>query len=112
MSLHYLNNEVHASITGDADLLLQISGRIIASGLEGDLTGSYKFHMAHDHVWREYNQKCVDFGLTGYMIAPYDAGYRPNPGSLPSAISDTGGYLLAIDDSYLITIAGDRMIRI
>lgn len=109
MSLHYLNSDIHVSTTGNADLLLQLSGRIVASGLEGDLTGSYEFHMAYDHIWREYNQKCMDFDLTGYMIGPYDGGLRPNVGSLPSAIPDTGGYLLAIDDSPLLTIGGERM---
>lgn len=111
MSLHYLNSDVHVSTTGDAALLLELSGRIVSSGLEGTLTGSYEFHMAYDHIWREYNQKCIDFDLTGYMIAPYDGGFRPDIGSLPTAIAQSG-YLIAIDDSPLITIAGERMIYI
>lgn len=109
MSLHYLNNDIHHNTTGDAAVLLELSGRIVASGLEGSLTGSYEYHMAYDHIWREYNQKCLDFGLSGYMIQPYDAGYRPEHGFLPNGIVETGS-LIAIDDSYLVTIAGERMI--
>jgi hypothetical protein len=43
------------------------------------------------------------------MIQPYDAGYRPEHGFLPNGIVETGS-LIAIDDSYLVTIAGERMI--
>lgn len=112
MSLHYLNNEIHSAQTGDATTLLGFSGRIIGSGLGGEELTGYMFHMAYDHIWREYNRKCLNFGLSSYMISPYDGGYRPNVGSLPSSTVDTGGYLIAIDDSPLITIAGDRTIRI
>jgi len=109
VSLHYLNNDVHHQTTGDAAVLLELSGRIVGSGLDSDLTGSFAYHMAYDHIWREYNQKCIDFDLTGYMIAPYDAGYRPEHGFLPEGPAE---YLIAIDDSPLITISGDRMIRV
>jgi len=111
VSLHYLNNDVHGQTTGDASVLLELSGRIVASGLEGVILDSYEFHMAHDHIWREYNQKCLDFGHSGLMITPYDAGYRPEVGSLPNGVVETGS-LIAIDESYFITIAGERMVYI
>lgn len=113
MSYHDLNNEIHAEDTGDASYLSALSQKIVDSGLGSSVTGSFGWHMAIDHVWREYNKLAFELGLTGSMVAPYDAGLRPSGLSiLPGGAPAETGNLIRIDGDNLVTIAGDNLITI
>jgi hypothetical protein len=83
MSLHSLIHEIHIASSGQ---LSTLKGRVIDSGLAGPAleTGSFNryYNLAYSHVWREFNKKCYNVGLTGLMVVPYDGGLRPIPPAL------------------------------
>jgi hypothetical protein len=83
MSLHSLIHEIHIASSGQ---LSTLKGRVIDSGLAGPAleTGSFSqyYNLAYSHVWREFNKKCYNVGLTGLMVIPYDGGLRPIPPAL------------------------------
>jgi len=83
MSLHSLIHEIHIASSGQ---LSTLKGRVIDSGLAGPIleTGSFNryYNLAYSHVWREFNKKCYNVGLTGLMVIPYDGGLRPIPPAL------------------------------
>lgn len=113
MSYHDLNNEVHHENTGDASFLNSLKTRIADSGLNASLTGAFDYHMAIDHVWREFNKLAFEVGETGVMVSPYDAGLRPTGiGILPGGVAPDTGNLITIAGDNLVTIAGDNLITI
>lgn len=90
MNLHSLIHEIHIASSGDLSTLKQ---RVIDSGLAGPEleTGNFNqyFSLAYNHVWREFNRKCYNFGLTGLMVTPYNGGLRPIPPALSGLSNGT-----------------------
>ena len=105
MSLHSLIHEIHIASSGQ---LSTLKGRVIDSGLAGPAleTGSFSryYNLAYSHVWREFNKKCYNVGLTGLMVIPYDGGLRPIPPAL-SGLSNgpttTAAPILPPSNAYL-----------
>ena len=85
MSLHSLIHEIHIA---SSEQLSTLKGRVIDSGLAGPEleNGNFSqyYNLAYSHVWREFNRKCYNFGLTNLMVTPYDGGFRPIPPALNS----------------------------
>ena len=93
MSLHSFIHEIHIANSGD---LSTLKGTIIDSGLAGPAleTGNFNqyYNLAYSHVWREFNRKCYNVGLTGLMVTPYDGGLRPIPPSVGQLSNDSEPY--------------------
>jgi hypothetical protein len=93
MSLHSFIHEIHIANSGD---LSTLKGTIIDSGLAGPAleTGNFSqyYNLAYSHVWREFNRKCYNVGLTGLMVTPYDGGLRPIPPSVGQLSNDQEPY--------------------
>lgn len=91
MNFHSLIHEIHIAASGDLNTL---KTRVIESGFAGQEleTGNFSqyYNLAYSHIWREFNKKCFLCGLTGLMVRPYDAGFRPKPGVLSTGVSATG----------------------
>jgi hypothetical protein len=83
MSLHSFIHEIHIANSGELSTLKE---RVIDSGLAGPAleTGNFSqyYNLAYNHVWREFNRKCYNIGLTGLMVTPYNGGFRPIPPSV------------------------------
>lgn len=90
MSLHSLIHEIHIA---SSEQLSTLKGRVIDSGLAGPAleNGNFSqyYNLAYSHVWREFNRKCYNFGLTNLMVTPYDGGFRPVPPALSSLSNET-----------------------
>jgi hypothetical protein len=93
MSLHSFIHEIHIANSGD---LSTLKGTIIDSGLAGSAleTGNFNqyYNLAYSHVWREFNRKCYNVGLTGLMVNPYGAGFKPISPSVSQLSNDSEPY--------------------
>ena len=93
MSLHSFIHEIHIANSGD---LSTLKGTIIDSGLAGPAleTGNFSqyYNLAYSHVWREFNRKCYNVGLTGLMVSPYGAGFKPISPSVGQLSNDSEPY--------------------
>jgi hypothetical protein len=93
MNFHSLIHEIHIANSGELSTLKE---RVIDSGLAGPAleTGNFSqyYNLAYSHVWREFNRKCYNFGLTGLMVVPYDGGFRPIPPAIGLLSNDQEPY--------------------
>ena len=76
--------QIHIAASGD---LPSIKTQIINTLASGIVTSGW----AQDHLYREFNRKCINCGLTGTAVTPMDAGFRPI--TLPQDIGLDNGYL-------------------
>lgn len=94
MNFHSLIHEIHIAASGDLNTL---KTRVVESGFAGQEleTGNFSqyYNLAYSHIWREFNKKCFNCGLTGLMVRPYGQGFRPLPGVLSTGLIPDNIYL-------------------
>ncbi len=75
-NIHLLRHDIHSSFnTGDFDSDIFVER--LASLFPDYPTGvSQNYHM-YIYAMQEYNRKLDSFGLTGKIVEPVDAGFRP-----------------------------------
>lgn len=110
--IHLLRHEIHGTFDTGYFSQQAFEHRIVALYSGYPYEDSQNYHM-YVHAIQELNKKLDKFGLTGQIVQPIDAGFRPLNfedffGNFPSlGLSD---YLELEDDSYLLQENGSRLI--
>lgn len=111
-NIHLLRHEIHGTFDTGYFADEAFEHRIVALYPDYPYEDSQNYHM-YVHAIQELNKKLDKFGLTGQIVQPVDAGFRPLNfedffGNLPSiGLSD---YLELEDDSYLLQENGFKLI--
>ena len=91
--------EIHVAVASDLSTL--------KSRIESDYQNGYlEDNWAQNHIWREFNKRCIILGEEGLMKLPDDAGHRP----LELDVFDylvtifSGEFIETIEDSQRISI--------
>ena len=62
--------EIHVAVASD---LSTLKDRIVTDYQSGNLEDNW----AQNHIWREFNKRCIILGQESLMKVPDDAGHRP-----------------------------------
>lgn len=87
-----LQQQIHSTFSTNSGVWSDFRTDIIAAYTA--YSGRADFN---DHLLREFNRKVYDFGMTGLVFSPHDAGYR----FIGSSIEPTpdAGFVFVFDDN-------------